>query len=319
VSVESNETSRPEPQSGGLDVIGSRLAAARREQRLEVSSVASRLHLSVRMVNALEAGDEAALPAMTFIRGYIKTYARLLGLDEQQVLSLLPSGDSYRPAPLKVVGIRQPRRRRPVGKWLVWLAGAAAVVVLIVYGVPMLERLWSGTHEPAEDRQNMLPLPPGGEAGVAPEPFAVAPQESEPDSSEEPYVPEPSEPDVEDVQEEMSPLPADQPAEQAGASDDSSSAVVAHSEPRTPVADTEPELATITLRFSEDSWVEMESHGRKLVVGIQAAGSERTVRASPPVQVLLGNAPGVELQYRGKVVDLKPHRRGNVARLVLED
>ena len=73
------------------------------------------------------------------------------------------------------------------------------------------------------------------------------------------------------------------------------------------------------MRFSEDSWVEMESHGRKLVVGTQYAGSERTVRAEPPIQILLGNAPGVELVYRGKVVDITPYQRGKVARLILED
>jgi cytoskeleton protein RodZ len=77
--------------------------------------------------------------------------------------------------------------------------------------------------------------------------------------------------------------------------------------------------ALIQMRFSEDSWVEMESHGRKLVVGTQYAGSERTVRAKPPIQILLGNAPGVELVYRGEVVDITPYQRGKVARLTLED
>jgi cytoskeleton protein RodZ len=85
-----------------------------------------------------------------------------------------------------------------------------------------------------------------------------------------------------------------------------------------PAADTAGP-AMITLRFSEDSWVEMESHGRKLVVGTQTAGSERSVRAEPPISVLLGNAPGVTLEYRGKPVDLQRYQRGNVARLILED
>jgi hypothetical protein len=34
---------------------------------------------------------------------------------------------------------------------------------------------------------------------------------------------------------------------------------------------------------------------------------------------LLGNAPAVKLEYRGKAVDLAPYQRGKVARLVLED
>jgi cytoskeleton protein RodZ len=55
------------------------------------------------------------------------------------------------------------------------------------------------------------------------------------------------------------------------------------------------------------------------VVGTQRAGSERTVRAEPPITVLLGNAPGVELSYRGKPFDLSPYLRGKVARVTLED
>ena len=208
---------------------------------------------------------------------------------------------------------------RPIGKWLIWLAGAAVAVVLVVYGVPMLERLWSGTGEPVKNRQNMLPLPPGGDTAEMLDPLAVAPVETDVDVQEEPFVPEPSEPDVAQAPQDLSPEPDPEEPGQDEAGPDTPAAAVVADEPRSVVADDAPELATITLRFKEDSWVEMESNGRKLVVGIQTAGSERTVRASPPVQLLLGNAPGVELQYRGKAVDLKPHRRGNVARLVLED
>ena len=90
------------------------------------------------------------------------------------------------------------------------------------------------------------------------------------------------------------------------------------SEPREAVPQTTGP-AVIKLRFLEDSWVEMEANGRKLVVGTQPAGSERTVRAEPPIQILLGNAPGVELTYRGKTVDIATYQRGKVARLTLDD
>ena len=77
--------------------------------------------------------------------------------------------------------------------------------------------------------------------------------------------------------------------------------------------------AVVQLRFVEDSWVEMEANGRKLVVGTQRAGTERTVRVEPPVSLLLGNAPGVEVTFRGKPVDVAGQARGNVARLTLDD
>lgn len=290
-------------QNDGLVAVGKRLAAAREDQERKLASVASDLHLNLEMVTALEAGDESALPAMTFVRGYIKSYARLLGLDEKQLLALLPVSEGYRPAPLKSVGMH----RRPInlhlGKWLVWLIVLAVLGTLVVYGVPVVERLLNRAEPTLEP--GALPLPLGEapaeiDGGLAPElPAGVA----EPLPIEE--APEPS-------------VPAE-----AGTGKAAAPAAVPLGLPEVPKVTPETTQsagpAEITLRFSEDSWVEMESHGRKLVVGMQPAGSERTVRAEPPVQILLGNAPGVAIEYRGKLVDLKPHQRGKVARLVLED
>jgi len=128
---------------------------------------------------------------------------------------------------------------------------------------------------------------------------SVVPSPGRQDAVETPETPETSEPD-----------PAQPTAEQVAA--------VKPAEPETAAQETVGP-ALIQMRFSEDSWVEMEAHGRKLVVGTQYAGSERTVRAKPPIQILLGNAPGVEIVYRGEVVDISPYQRGKVARLTLED
>lgn len=296
--------------SSGLAAIGSRLSTTRREQQREVSAVASALHLRPEVVEALEAGDESALPALTFVRGYIKAYARLLGLDEKDVLSVLPADDNYRAQPLKAVGMRRGRTplRLPIGKWLFWLGLVVLVMLLVMYGVPLVERLMDKTAQPVEDNSSLvLPLdatPPDSTASSLPD-FSNRPDLDAPAESESFEVP---------VEE-----PVEEPVEATGKEAEPSDAGVRGGE-QLPV----PEVAVagpaeISMRFSEDSWVEMESHGRKLVVGTQKAGSRRTVRAKPPIQILLGNAPGVEISYRGKVVDLKPYQRGKVARLVLED
>ncbi|MGD8673126.1 MAG: helix-turn-helix domain-containing protein, partial [Thiogranum sp.] len=106
MSVEETGGTQSPQQGGGLEAIGERLASARRERKLELGAVASQMHLSREVVAALEAGNASALPAMTFVRGYIKTYARLLGLDEKEVFALLPVTEGFRPAPLKAVGMR---------------------------------------------------------------------------------------------------------------------------------------------------------------------------------------------------------------------
>jgi len=311
VSVEEAGVAQSPQQGGGLEAIGERLASARRERKLELGAVASQMHLSREVVAALEAGDASALPAMTFVRGYIKTYARLLGIDEKEIFALLPAAEGFRPAPLKAVGMRSPRRRQPLGKWLLWPIAAFLAFTIIAYGVPLMERLWNKATrtQQEEESPNVLRLPLGDEQGEAeqsepePEPDqGVAPLPEETAPQESAVTPESEFETGGEVAAAAAETPLEAPAEPAAA----------------PVAETSGP-AMITLRFSQDSWVEMESHGRKLVVGIQNAGSERSVRAEPPVQLLLGNAPGVELEYRGKPVDLTRYRRGKVARLVLED
>ena len=66
--------------------MGGRLAAAREQAGLSVEEVAGKLRLSPRQVEALEAGDAEALPGAMFVRGFMRNYARLLGIDPEPLL-----------------------------------------------------------------------------------------------------------------------------------------------------------------------------------------------------------------------------------------
>lgn len=319
MSVEETD-SPPTPVSpDGLEAVGSQLAAARQQQKLDLKTVASQLHLTTAVVTALEAGDRSMLPAMTFVRGYIKGYARLLGMDEQQVLGLIPAGEFFQPAPLRAVGLRSSYRRQPIGKWVLWLPALAVLATLVIYGIPLAERLWSRSSEVGQSAgANALQLPDEDSHGLAPGAALLSPDDltdnSLEDLPEDPVQDEPAVvPESEFDNETAVPAPDAEPLppEAEGSAASTQSGVPAEEGTTGP--------ALVTLRFSEDSWVEMESHGRKLVVGTQTAGSERSVRAEPPVHLLLGNTPGVTLEFRGKAVDLTPYRRGKVARLLLED
>ena len=284
-------------QGSGLAAVGARLAQAREQQQRTVESVASDLHLRLEVVRAIEDGDEAQLPAATFLRGYIKAYARLLELDDAGLVAQLPAATGISPEPLKRVGMRhRTSMALPVGKWLVWTLLLALLVLLVVYGVPVIERLLiSNSSDSATTDQLQLPQEqlqlPRETAAESDGPAPLALPETPAQEAPEPVAP----PEPEQlIEEEKAAEPEPVVQEAAGP-------------------------ALIQLRFSEDSWVEMEAHGRKLVIGTQYAGSERTVRAEPPIEILLGNAPGVELLYRGEVVDITPYQRGKVARLVLED
>ncbi len=63
---------------------GERLRAAREQAGLTIAQVALRLHLSVAQITALEEGRRDSLPPAAYVRGYLRSYAQMLGLDPQE-------------------------------------------------------------------------------------------------------------------------------------------------------------------------------------------------------------------------------------------
>jgi len=65
---------------------GSMLAAARKKQNKTVEEIASELNLAVHQIRTIELDQTDGLPEPTYVRGYIRSYANLLGLDVEKVL-----------------------------------------------------------------------------------------------------------------------------------------------------------------------------------------------------------------------------------------
>lgn len=77
--------------------------------------------------------------------------------------------------------------------------------------------------------------------------------------------------------------------------------------------------ADLMLSFDIESWIEIkDADGRVLVVGTERPGSTRAVEGRAPFSLIIGNAPGVRLSYRGRPVNLEPHTQRGIARLVVE-
>jgi len=67
---------------------GRRLQAAREKLGWNEADVARKLHMSVSFVRAIEADDYERLPEATFIKGYMRNYARLLEIPADEVANL---------------------------------------------------------------------------------------------------------------------------------------------------------------------------------------------------------------------------------------
>ena len=119
--------------------VGRRLRAARLERGLSLERIATQLHLKPVLLDALEEGRYAELPDPVFILGYIRNYARHIGLDPEPLLAAYRAATGHPepqrpPAPRRQVGAR---RSGGLGRWLVRL-----MTVVVVVGLGYLFAQW---------------------------------------------------------------------------------------------------------------------------------------------------------------------------------
>ncbi|MCY3639629.1 MAG: helix-turn-helix domain-containing protein [Gammaproteobacteria bacterium] len=109
---------------------GAALQAAREARELSVPQVADQLKLSSAAVTALEANDWDRLPAPVFVRGYIRAYARLMALDDEELLESGRSATGGQTGGDFSVAQTLEGRRGLV--W--WVAGAVAALAAAIGG-----------------------------------------------------------------------------------------------------------------------------------------------------------------------------------------
>ena len=292
--------------------VGEQLAAARQARGLQVFDVAQALKLGARQVEALERGDWQSLPGQTFIRGFVRNYARLVQIDPAPLMTQL---DAVLEKPVNTLAVPETRpASMPRGgsaattrDRVVVLAGAGlvALAALLYFLVPNdLSALREDVHRlldslahkevPAATGQEAAPgepvFPPGATPQQVMNPQAMAAPEAA-----------------------AAPAPASDPAPAAGEAKAVTPAVPAAQTP--PVADA-PAMRFV---FEKESWLEVRNRDNKLIFSQRvAAGGEQTLSGQGPFSLVIGYAPGVKVFWHGQVVDLAPYMHGDVARLVLE-
>ena len=346
-------------ENAGEDKSGAALGATLREAReasgRELRDVAKALHLEVGAIAAIEDGRFAELPMRPYTRGYIRNYARLLGLDADDLVQRFDATDTPSAAP----GTKA--QRHGLAAAPEELAGShawrytAIVVVLIAALGGVLWMAW-GTQEwqlPFFDDPAPAPEETVPEAASAspPGPPDVSPWPTVADDAFEDVVDEglvvaeatvdeqPEPPTVaEDVDFAVPAEPGDEaepddPAEPGGEAEADDVAGVPDpaelpepADPATAVDGTSPGsdeppaagVGILTLTFDEDSWVTVDdATGERLFGDLGQVGESFTVAGPVPMSVLVGNAAGVRVEFDGEAFDLEPYVSQNVARFML--
>lgn len=311
VNVESLPLAQEKP-------VGECLRQAREARQLSVAEIAQVLKLGVRQVDALESGQWDGLPGATFIRGFVRNYARQVGLDPLPLMQQLDQSlakpvsnlevPETRPAMVYSAGFGSSRKNKQMV-----FGGLAVVIVagLLYFLAPndlsalrdstqaMLDRIGKAEKtaaqaaEPVETKVSDPVFPPGTTPQQVMNPQVLAPAAEPAVNAQPPVV--------------ATPVAAEKPP---------AAAPLALSPPPTAVAGSKPQLRFLA---TKEAWVEVKDRDGKVVFSQRlAAGSEQLVSGQGPLSLVVGYAPGVELFWHGEKVDLTPHARGDVARLVLE-
>lgn len=142
--------------------IGARLRDARVSQQLEPEQVAEELHLDAGIIRAIEAGDMAGLPEPIFVQGYVRSYARFVGLPEDELIRDF-NAQCGEPPPLHAIGAgeKPPLIRLPSARLIrnVVLIMLGTIMLWLAY--PFVEKLVrSQGGEETEQVPGRLELPP---------------------------------------------------------------------------------------------------------------------------------------------------------------
>ena len=296
--------------------IGGQLRSAREQRDLSVDDIARLLKLSPHQVVSIESGDWSHLPGKTIIRGFVRNYARLVGLDSDRLMAEMDGLGVHQSPELQLttgVPVSLPREggadRRDIARVLMGLI-ALVLAVLVYFFLPpdawqnIVNAYQAATQlnetavapETADDvsqsaNVTSLPSPPVAASEVSTNEVAMPP-------AAEAAMPSPvSQPDVA--------VPAVPAAE----------APTASAEQGDPLAS----AAVIRFKFTQPSWVEIRDRSGKILLSqLNGAGTEREVAGDPPLSLVVGNASNVTLWYKGKIVEMTKRSKDDVARLTIE-
>jgi cytoskeleton protein RodZ len=318
------KAAQPEVLAAPRSNPGETLRKARESRNWSIGDVAAQLNLTVQRVGQIEAGAFDKLPGQTFARGYVRTYAKLLGLDQNRLVlefDYFTNSDASACAVHNLGHIEEPVRYSQSSLRIV-----SFVLLLALAGAGFY--WWQ---EQSEERASLAL-----ERSLA---------QVEVERADGTVLIDPlDEPEDQAVllaqgQTEMElPLLA-QPAAEAEAAVDtqaaeslsSSSAAVSTPEPAgEPVA--EPVVPAVTvdsaplaagqgrvsINFVADCWTQLtDADGRVLFSALKRKGESLELVGKAPLELRLGFARGAEVSYNGSRIDVAPFVSGETARIKL--
>lgn len=306
------------PEPDGARKPGERLRAARQASSLSLGDVANRLRMGVKQVEALERDDYASLPQGTFLRGFVRNYAKVVNLDADELITLLESSHASA-RPYKGPNIVVPTQNIPVASPSGAFAESGsryAVVALVALLLGLAGWYWWAYIYVSAPRA-VSPVAARPQSQTQTQPVAKA--EARPDSATaaQPVSDSPAASSTALNGDNPSTLPT--PAAQIALAAESVESADAAKAKRAEEAGSRGGRGVIGFTFSDKTWVEViDGNGKTILNAHYKSGDAEEVIGRPPFSIVIGNAASTRMAYNGKEFDLAPHTKLTVARVKLK-
>ena len=318
-----------EPEHRPVSIIehsaGMLLARARQDKDWSIQQVADQLKLSTKQIVALEGDKFEELPKMVIVRGFVRTYAKLLKIDADPLIALLPKSleDTQLQAALKpalstpflesrlsLMGRQDSNKKYLLGAALLAIF---AVVFFIIQKTDVVDSIKDfvgqnplSANEVRSASNLVLPIISEVPASKLDSGESLPMDSST--SSVRPFV-------ISDGQQQNQKIPeSDQIA--SSASSNVEDKRVSESFLSVNSAASPSDKDVLKLKFRQDSWIQIKKeNGVILTSHLAKAGTEETFSVNETLQVRIGNAVGVDGILRGAPLEILADKGSNVVNL----
>lgn len=332
-----------------FDTPGSLLSQARNAKGFTAADIAQKLRLKVGIIEALERDEILSTISLTFTKGYVRSYAKLLGLNENHIIQLfneLHISDDLTPKKMQSFS-RKVSREHNDSRWMLVTYSIIALVIL-------LSILWWVQHQsepffaaksnvPEAEQSVSESLQTPVFDAIEDDSFTLNAVEIDSELTDLTNATE-AEAEAEVEIETGSDLA---PYEQAEFADETTTAIpdfIPNTNPEninqvlTVLENNDPdveselrlfaddnesmqdsnELVELIFSFSGDCWIKItDATGNDIAYGVKKAGRVMPVIGQAPFSVILGAPRSVNLQYDGEPIDISFLPSDRTGRFVL--
>ncbi|TFY86281.1 helix-turn-helix domain-containing protein [Pseudomonas kairouanensis] len=313
---------------------GDTLRQARESNGWSLAEVALKLNLTTTSLANLEAGAFDKLPGHTFARGYIRAYAKLLGIDQAILVQEFDQFTGTDSQGSNVHGLGRIEEPVRVSHTILRIVSLLLLIAVIGGGFVWWQDQTSQRTkdltsnamehvevESADGTTQIHPLDEPEDQAVAEGQTApeapVVTEQSAPQTAPAPTAVAPAAPVTAPAHTQAAPVaPANTPAAPVQAPATATPAAPAISPPTTPALIAGDGRVQIT--FIADCWTQVtDGNGKVLFSGLKRKGDTLDQGGKPPLTLRLGFARGAQVAYNGQPVDVAPFTSGETARLKL--